>query len=65
MKVDTTKILATSKLGLSLGYYEGKFYIKYSATGNWTEIPTEDKTSAVLYFNAKCDEASRGELTQP
>ena len=62
MKVDTTKILATSKFGLTLGLYEGKYYIKFTPTSGWQEVPVEKLDEAVLYFNTKCDEASRGEL---
>ena len=63
MKADTTKILATSKFGLSLGFYDGKYYLRLSPTAEWIEIPTLNKNEAVLYFNHKCDEASRGPVT--
>jgi len=63
MEREPIKILMKSNFGISLGLYQGKYYIVLDSQSDWIEIPVETKDEAVLYFSTKCDEASCGNLS--
>ena len=63
MEREPIKILMKSNFGISLGLYQGKYYIVFDSKSDWIEIPVETKDEAVLYFNHKCNEASCGNLS--